>query len=143
MRGLRLPGRHSAFGQHMSTSRARRPAFFNLLQIKLPVGALTSILHRVTGVLLAVAVPFGVFLLGLSLQGAEGYAKATALLGAPAVRAVTVVVIWALSHHLLAGLRHLLSDVDVGSSLPVARRSAWTVNVVGAAIAVLAAAVLR
>jgi succinate dehydrogenase/fumarate reductase cytochrome b subunit len=31
----------------------RRPVFFNLLQIQLPLGALTSITHRITGVILA------------------------------------------------------------------------------------------
>ncbi len=126
----------------MSNPTSHGPAFFNLLQIQLPVGALTSILHRVTGVLLAAAAPFGVFLLGLSLRGPDGYAQAIAVFDGWTVRAVTVVVVWAVSHHLLAGLRHLLSDVDVGSSLPVARRSAWTVNVAGAAIALLAVATL-
>ena len=36
--------------------------------------------------------------------------------------------VWVLAHHLLAGVRHLLSDVDVGSQLVWARRSAWAVN---------------
>ncbi|MGE5669023.1 MAG: succinate dehydrogenase, cytochrome b556 subunit [Betaproteobacteria bacterium] len=126
----------------MTSPTGHRPAFFNLLQIQLPVGALTSITHRVTGVLLAAAVPFGVFLLGLSLRGPDGYAQAIAIFDGWMLRATTVVLIWALSHHLLAGLRHLLMDVDVGSSLSMARRSAWTVNVAGAAIALLAAAVL-
>lgn len=126
----------------MRDPTGHRPAFFNLLQIQLPVGALTSILHRVTGVLLAAAVPFAVFLLDLSLRGPDGYAKAIAVLDGWMLRAVAVVIIWALSHHLLAGLRHLLMDVDVGSGLAVARRSAWTANVAGAAIGLLAAAVL-
>jgi succinate dehydrogenase / fumarate reductase cytochrome b subunit len=44
-----------------------------------------------------------------------------------------------LAHHLLAGIRHLLSDIDIGSQLPAARRSAWIVNFGGAAVALLAA----
>ena len=119
-----------------------RPTFFNLLQIQLPVGALTSIAHRVTGVVLALATPFAVYLLGLSLQGPAGYAEVSALFDRWGPRLTTVVVVWALSHHLLAGLRHLLMDVDVGSRLATARRSAWAVNVAGAALGVLAAAVL-
>ncbi len=119
-----------------------RPAFFNLLQIQLPVGALTSILHRVTGVILAVVVPFAVYLLGLSLEGPDAYAEARAWFDSAALRAVMVVAIWAISHHLLAGLRHLLMDIDLGSNLAVARRSAWAVNIAGAAIAILAAAAL-
>ncbi|MCC6473083.1 MAG: succinate dehydrogenase, cytochrome b556 subunit [Burkholderiales bacterium] len=119
-----------------------RPAFFDLLQIQLPVGAVTSILHRVSGVLLALAIPFGVFLLGLSLQGAHGYAEAAAVFGRWPVRVGLVAVIWALSHHLLAGLRHLLMDVDLGSRLRSARRSAWTVNLAAGALAILAGVVL-
>ena len=117
-----------------------RPAFFNLFQIQLPVGALTSIAHRLTGVVLAVATPFAVYLLGLSLRGPDGYAEAGALFDRWWARLAAVVVVWAFSHHLLAGLRHLLMDVDVGSRLEPARRSAWAVNVAGAALALLAAA---
>jgi succinate dehydrogenase / fumarate reductase cytochrome b subunit len=47
-----------------------------------------------------------------------------------------------LAHHVLAGIRHLLSDVDIGSQLPAARRSAWIVNVGGVALALFAAAAL-
>ncbi len=119
-----------------------RPTFFNLLQIQLPVGALTSILHRVSGVLLAVALPVAAYLLDLSLRGPEGYAKVSALLDRWPLRAATVIVIWALSHHLLAGVRHLFMDIDVGSSLSSARRSAFSVNVAAAAFALLAAAAL-
>lgn len=36
----------------------QRPVFFNLTQIQLPVGAVTSITHRITGILLAVGIPF-------------------------------------------------------------------------------------
>jgi succinate dehydrogenase / fumarate reductase cytochrome b subunit len=117
-----------------------RPTFFNLFQIQLPVGALTSIAHRVTGIALAVATPFAVYLLGLSLRGPDGYAEASALFARWWLRLAAAVVVWALSHHLLAGLRHLLMDVDVGSRLAAARRSAWAVNVAGVALGLLAAA---
>jgi succinate dehydrogenase / fumarate reductase cytochrome b subunit len=43
-----------------------------------------------------------------------------------------------LTHHLLAGIRHLLSDIDIGSQLPAARRSAWVGNLGGLAVALLA-----
>jgi succinate dehydrogenase / fumarate reductase cytochrome b subunit len=54
-----------------------------------------------------------------------------------------VVLVWALSHHVLAGVRHLFSDFDIGSPLRSARRSAWLVNLGGVALAALAAVVLR
>jgi succinate dehydrogenase / fumarate reductase cytochrome b subunit len=113
--------------------------FFNLLQIQLPVGALTSITHRVTGVLLVLNIPVGVYLLDLSLRSPEGYAEVVALLDKAAVKGAALVMLWALAHHLLAGIRHLLMDIDVGSKLPAARRSAWMANLGGVAIVLLAA----
>jgi succinate dehydrogenase / fumarate reductase cytochrome b subunit len=119
-----------------------RPVFFNFLQIQMPVGALTSITHRVTGVFLALSIPFGVYILDLSLQGPQGYVQAIAWFDKLAFRVATIAFAWALAHHLLAGLRHLLSDIDIGSQLPAARRSAWIVNLGGVAVALCAAGVL-
>ena len=117
----------------------RRAVFFNLTQIPMPVGAVTSIAHRISGVLLAVGIPFSVYILDLSLQGPQSYARAQYLLAGSMVKAGEIVFVWALAHHLLAGVRHLLSDIDVGSRLPFARRSAWCVNGAGFVIALLAA----
>ena len=116
----------------------RRPVFFNLMQIQMPVGALTSIAHRVTGVLLAISVPFSIYLLDLSLQDPQRYAQVTSLFDNRPFRAATIVLVWVLAHHLLGGVRHLLSDIDIGSQLPAARRSAWVVNLGGVAVALLA-----
>lgn len=120
-------------------TRSTRPVFLNLTQIRMPVGALTSIGHRVTGVLLAAGVPVGVFLLDRSLQNEQGFADVSGLLGHGAVKVATVLLVWALAHHVLAGVRHLLSDFDVGSPLRLARRSAWFVNLAGVAVALFAA----
>lgn len=122
--------------------RSTRPVFLNLTQIRMPVGALTSIGHRVTGVLLAAGVPVGVFLLDRSLQDEQGFADVAGLLGHGAVKAAMVIVVWALAHHVLAGVRHLLSDFDMGSPLRLARRSAWFVNLGGVAVALFAAGVM-
>jgi succinate dehydrogenase / fumarate reductase, cytochrome b subunit len=119
-----------------------RPVFFDLLRIQLPVGALTSITHRVTGLILALGIPLGAYLLDMSLRGPESYGRVVALFAATPSRIAAVVLAWALAHHLLAGIRHLLSDIDVGSRLSAARRSAWIVNVSGLAIAALAAGAL-
>ena len=122
----------------MNESEKRRPVFFNLMQIQMPVGALTSITHRVTGIFLAISVPFGIYLLDLSLQDPQSYAQVINLFDKLTFRAAAIVFIWALAHHLLAGIRHLLSDIDIGSQLPAARRSAWVVNLGGIAVALLA-----
>ena len=126
----------------MAASTKRRPVFFNLTQIQMPVGALTSITHRVTGIFLALCVPFSIYLLDLSLQGPQSYEQVISLFDKLAFRGAVIVFVWVLAHHMLAGIRHLLSDVDIGSQLPAARRSAWAVNLGGLAVALLAAGAL-
>lgn len=116
--------------------------FLDLRRIRMPVGAWTSIGHRITGVLLAAAAPLGVYLLDLSLRSEQHFALVSMWLELWAVKVFAVILIWAFSHHLLAGFRHLLSDFGVGSPLQGARRSAWTVNAGGLAVALLAAVVL-
>ena len=126
----------------MTNVTRRRPVFLNLMQIQMPVGALASITHRITGIFLALSIPFSVYVLDLSLQDSHGYARVIALFDKFAFRVAVIVLVWVLAHHLLAGVRHLLSDIDVGSQLPAARRSAWIVNLGGVAVALLAAGIL-
>ena len=123
-------------------SPRRRPVFLNLAQIKQPVGALTSIGHRLSGVLLAAGVPAVLYLLGRSLEGDAGFAQVAELLRQPWAKLLVVAMVWALAHHMLAGVRHMLTDIDVGSGLGAARRSAWAVNLAALAIAVLAVGVV-
>jgi len=125
--------------RHTSASKRRRPVLLGLARIQMPVGASTSITHRVTGILLALGVPFGIHVLGPSLQDPRSYARVTRLFDGVAFRVVAVLFVWVLAHRLLAGIRHLLSDIDIGSQLPFARRSTWIVNVGGAAVALFAA----
>jgi succinate dehydrogenase / fumarate reductase, cytochrome b subunit len=126
----------------MPHSRKQRPVFFNVAKIQLPVGALTSITHRISGVLLASGIPFCIYLLDLSLQGPSGYSQVIALLDYVPLKGALIVLTWALAHHVLAGIRHLLSDIDIGSQLPASRRSAWIANIGGVAVALLVAGAL-
>lgn len=118
-------------------TKEQRPVFFNLTQIQMPVGSVTSILHRITGVLLALGIPLSLYLLQLSLQGPSGYEQVAGLFNQWAFKGLALLLIWALTHHLLAGVRHLLSDIDIGSHLPAARTSAWIVNCGAVVIALL------
>lgn len=120
----------------------QRPVFLNLLQIQMPVGALTSITHRITGVFLALNIPIAIWLLDMSLQGPQTFAQLQRLSAHWTFKVVAILSIWALAHHLLAGIRHLLSDIDIGSHLPAARHSAWVVNISGFVVAIVAAGAL-
>lgn len=122
-------------------SRAR-PVFFNLYRIKQPVTAIVSFGHRVAGVVLALFAPVLVYVLQLSLASPRGYASAVALFQQASVRVIAVLLIWALAHHVLAGVRHLLFDIHVGTSLHAARISAWIVLAIELSIVILAIGVI-
>jgi succinate dehydrogenase / fumarate reductase cytochrome b subunit len=104
------------------------PVFLNLFRIRFPVGAVTSIAHRLSGLLLFLSFPVLVYWLDLSLRDPAGYARAVDWLQCGWVRLASVLIAWSLLHHLLAGLRVLLIDLGVGVERTAARRSAWAVN---------------
>ena len=132
---------HSGVGAG-AMDRSRRPVFLNLMQTQMPVGALTSIGHRISGVVLATSIPVAVYLFALSLRDEAGFAQVSALFGQFAFKAATIIAVWAFTHHVLGGVRHLLTDFDIGSPMRVARRSAWFVNLAGVAVTLLAAGVM-
>jgi succinate dehydrogenase / fumarate reductase cytochrome b subunit len=119
----------------MSSSR---PVFLSLTRLEYPVGALASIGHRISGVLLLCLLPFAALALQRSLAGEAQFASLLEGLRAPFGRALLVVAAWACAQHLSAGIRHLLSDFDIGSSLQASRRSALAVLIAGAAVALAA-----
>jgi succinate dehydrogenase / fumarate reductase cytochrome b subunit len=126
--------------------RAERPVYLNLARIGFPVGAVASFGHRVSGIVLVCALPFAVLLLERSL-GTEAatepdFASLQEAIRSPLGRAAAVVFAWACAHHLLAGIRHLLSDAGVGASLAASRRSAYAALIAAAVVAGLAAALL-
>ena len=108
-----------------------RPKYLNLVQIRLPVPGLVSILHRISG--------FGMFafawallwMLQSSLQSPEGYAQAGAFAQSWIGKLFLIGIGWAFMHHLFAGLRFLMLDAHIGTELQSARRSSWTVLVLG------------
>lgn len=119
-----------------------RPVFLDPTQLQMPVGALTSILHRVNGILLAAGVPVGVYLLDRSLRDEQAFAEVRGLLDHGVVKGLLVALVWALAHHVMAGVRHLLTAFNVGSPLQAARRSAWLVNLGAVGVALLGAGAL-
>jgi succinate dehydrogenase / fumarate reductase, cytochrome b subunit len=120
--------------------RAQRPTFLNFARIRFPVGSLASIGHRISGVLLVLALPFAVLALDRSLAGEAAFSSLAEKLQSPPGRVVLVVGAWAAAQHLFAGIRHLLMDVGIGSSLSAGRASAYAV--LGTAALVGAAALV-
>ena len=122
------------------TTQKPAPKFLNLLLIKLPPGGVASIGHRISGVLMFLAIPLSAWLFGLSLENAQGFQRAQEYLRSTPIVLLSVPLVWSLCHHLLAGIRHLLLDVEIGLDKGAARLSAWLVNL-GAVLATVAYAV--
>ena len=120
----------------MSTT-ASRPRFLNLLLIRMPVGAAASIGHRISGIFLFLSIPLAAFLLDLSLQGPEGFTRAAEIQSYTPIRALQVVIAWSFVQHVLAGIRFLLLDMDIGLNKSSARLSAWVVNCAAPVLAAL------
>ncbi|MGO9446385.1 MAG: succinate dehydrogenase, cytochrome b556 subunit [Thiobacillaceae bacterium] len=116
----------------------KRPVYLNLLRLRLPLMAWVSILHRVTGVLLFLALPVGLYLLQTSLSGQAGYAATSALLGRPVARFVIWLMLGSLANHALAGLRHFAMDLHCGVERNRGRSSARLVLIAGVFITLAA-----
>jgi succinate dehydrogenase / fumarate reductase cytochrome b subunit len=114
-----------------------RPVFLNLFQIRLPVAGIMSIAHRAAGVLLFLLIPFAIAILSLSLSDEAGFQQVQAYWQEPLMRISVFVMLWALMHHFLAGIRYLLIDIHIGVQAPYYRRSAWLVLLTAPLLALL------
>ena len=131
------PGTHAWNDLIVTPHRPSSPVFLDLLRIRLPAMAWASLLHRVSGVLLFLATPAAIALLDRALTGADGFARVAAMLREPPAMAAVALVVWALVHHLLAGVRFLLLDLEFGLSRAQGRRSAVAVMVVAPLVTAL------
>jgi len=111
-----------------------RPFYLNLLKIRLPVTGFVSILHRVSGLLMFIAIPGAVFLFDLSLQSAEGFKQAQQILSLPVLQLISLILLWSIIHHLIAGIRFLLTDFDIGLEKAQSIRYAWLVFILEAIV---------
>jgi succinate dehydrogenase / fumarate reductase, cytochrome b subunit len=125
-----------------SKPRRARPRNLNLTTIRLPLPALVSILHRISGVLLFLALPMLLLALQYSLASLEDYNAVSNISNHPLFKLLLLVLIWAFLHHLLAGLRHLAMDVHWGVGLENARLSSKIVLVLSLALTLLAGVAL-
>ena len=118
--------------------KPNRPVNLDLGTIALPLPAKASILHRVSGVALFVAVAVLLYLFDLSLAGEEGFARAAGLLATTPAKLVIWAVLAALIYHTVAGVKHLLMDVGIGESLQGGIMAARITFAVAAVLIVLA-----
>ena len=115
----------------------RRPVHLDLLKIKLPIGGIMSIIHRATGIFMFLALPYLIYLLDLSLSGPAGFEAAHGAVHSLIGMLFVFLLMWSVMHHLLAGIRYLLIDVDLGVEKAIARQSALGVVVAAPVLALL------
>ena len=110
------------------------------LFLNMPVTAVVSILHRLSGVALFLGVIYVFYLAELALEDAAGFDEAARIVATPLGKLALWVVLASLAFHFLAGVRHLLLDFHVGDSLRGGRIGGWITFVLTLAAAILAGA---
>ncbi|HSV48630.1 MAG TPA: succinate dehydrogenase, cytochrome b556 subunit [Ramlibacter sp.] len=109
----------------MTELAKKRPEFRNINALtdlpsyRLPAAGIVSILHRVSGVLMFVLMPFIIWMFDTSLSSEISFARfrsafTNGLWFVPGVliKLVALALIWAYLHHFIAGVRHLWMDVS-------------------------------
>ncbi|MBC3884902.1 succinate dehydrogenase, cytochrome b556 subunit [Undibacterium griseum] len=104
---------------------------------RLPLAGFVSILHRISGMLMFLLLPFILFLLDKSLTSEVSFAELKALTSGVFVKLVILALAWAYLHHFSAGVRHLFMDLHYGLDKHTARKSAVGVLAVSLTLAAL------
>ncbi|MCH9769402.1 MAG: succinate dehydrogenase, cytochrome b556 subunit [Gammaproteobacteria bacterium] len=117
--------------------KTERPVYLSLTQYRFPVTAISSVLHRIAGVLMFLGLPLLLYLLHHSLQSQEAFTALQQCISSWWVKLWLWVTVSAVLYHLLAGIRHIVMDFGVGESLMVARCTSWLVILLGVVCAVL------
>ncbi len=114
----------------MEMINKKRPKHLSLYKIQLPLPGFVSILHRMSGAVLFLALPLLLLLLDQSLRSIETYTSLTESLAHPVLKLGLLGLIWAFLHHFCAGLRYLAIDLHLLPNLAGARASSMWVMAV-------------
>jgi succinate dehydrogenase / fumarate reductase cytochrome b subunit len=106
-------------------------AFTDLTTYRLPPAGWVSILHRVSGAMMFVLMPFIIWMFDTSLSSEISFARFRAAFNigigfVPGflIKLIVLGLIWAYLHHFIAGLRHLWMDINHAVSKEFGRSSA-------------------
>jgi len=109
----------------MTEVAKKRPEFRNINALtdlpsyRLPPAGWVSILHRVSGVIMLVLLPFVLWMFDTSVSSEISFGRFTSAFTAGLgfvpgwfIKLVVLALIWAYLHHFTAGMRHLWMDVS-------------------------------
>ena len=119
------------------STRPKRPEFRNINALTdlptygLPAAGIVSILHRVSGALMFLLMPFIIWMFDTSISSEISFARFTSVFNIGVgvvpgwfVKLVALALIWAFLHHFIAGLRHLWMDARHAVSKEFGKSSA-------------------
>ncbi len=114
-----------------------RPKYLNLMQIKLPLPGIISIMHRLSGAVLFLALPLLLYVFQQSVVSFGAFNDLRMFFSSVLVKLVVLGLFWGFFHHLCGGIRYLALDLDVGVELETARASSRWVMAGGIVLTVL------
>ncbi len=114
-----------------------RPIYLDLIKIRLPMPGIISIMHRGFGLILSFSIPIFTYLFALSLQSEEGFNQALEYLDYKLFLPVYFVLIWGFIHHLFAGIRYLLIDIEIGVDRRTSYNSSYVVLVAALLVSIV------
>jgi succinate dehydrogenase / fumarate reductase cytochrome b subunit len=139
----------------VSPSRAARPEFRNINALsdlptyRLPPAGWVSILHRVSGAMMFILMPFIIWMFDTSLSSEFSFARFTSAFGVGVgfvpgwfFKLVALAILWAYLHHFIAGIRHLWMDINHAVSKEFGRSSAIVTLVLSLGLTVVLGAKL-
>lgn len=112
--------------------KKERPVNLDISTISLPITALVSITHRVSGLVMLGGILVLLWMLDASLTSEQSFESLKETLSHP----IALIIIWgilsALAYHTIAGIRHLIMDMGIGETLEGGRTGAKIVVAVSA-----------
>lgn len=109
-----------------------RPVNLNLLVFRWPLTAITSILHRISGVFIFFGTAVLLYLLDLSLTSEAGFEEASDLLSGNVAKFIVWAIASGILYHLIAGIKHLIMDFGVGETIQGGKTGSVLVLIVSA-----------
>ncbi len=124
--------------------KAQRPEFRNinvsdLRNYRLPLAGKLSILHRVSGLAMFLALPFVMALVTSMFTTEAKFDAAMSILSHPLVKLIALGLVWAIMHHAVAGVRYLILDAHIKVSKEGGHQTAIIVFVVSLILTALIA----
>ena len=105
----------------------KRPKYLNLTKIRLPLPAVISIMHRISGAALFLFLPLLLYLFQASVSSQASYTEFQNHLANPWLKLLLMALLWGFLHHFCAGIRYLLLDLHKGLEKQQSHNSAIAV----------------